>query len=107
MEQKENESKEQKDFESKLDEYANKISTAVGEGVRRVEEAFEKGKESLKTGEGEGGEGVKRMKGSPKTGLILVGFGIVWLLYIAGLFQQPVFPILLIILGLYFLIRNR
>lgn len=97
---------DQKEFEGKLDEYANKISKAVGEGVKRVEEAFEKGKESLKSGEGEEG-GVRKLKGSPRSGVILIGVGIVWLLYIAGLFEQPVFPILLIILGIYFIARNR
>ena len=33
--------------------------------------------------------------------------GILWLLYTFGVFAQPVFPILMIILGLYFIIRNR
>jgi hypothetical protein len=97
---------EQKDFEGKLDEYANKISSAVSDGVKRVEEAFDKGKENLKSQE-DSGEGVKGLKGSPKLGLILVVAGILWLLYTLNVFDQPVFPILLIVLGLYFVIRNR
>lgn len=100
---------DQKEFDSKLDEYANKISNSVGEGVKRLEEAFDKGKESLKSAGGEEGteRGVNGLKGSPKMGLILVVAGILWLLYTFGVFAQPVFPILLIILGLYFIIRNR
>ena len=39
--------------------------------------------------------------------LMLVVGGILWLLYTFGVFAQPVFPILMIILGLYFIIRNR
>jgi hypothetical protein len=98
---------DQKEFESKLDQYASKISNAVNEGVKRVEDAFEKGKENLKAREGDGEGGFKSLKGSPKSGVVLIGIGIVWLLYIAGLFEHVVFPILLIILGIYFIVRNR
>jgi hypothetical protein len=103
---------DQKEFEGKLDEYANKISATVGEGVKKVEEAFDKGRENLKAdaaeGEGEGERGGFRgMKGSPKSGIVLIGAGIVWLLYIAGFFQQWIFPILVIALGIYFIVRNR
>jgi len=97
--------KTQRDFEGKLDEYANKISQAVSDGVKRVEEAFERGKENLKSESAEGGAG--RMKGSARSGIVLIGVGIVWLLYIAGLFEHVVFPILLIVLGIYFVVRNR
>lgn len=97
--------KSQRDFDSKLDEYANKISQVVSEGVKRVEEAFDKGKENLKAGSAEGG--VKGLKGSPRSGIILIVLGIVWLLYIAGLFEHVIFPILLIVLGIYFVVRNR
>lgn len=99
------EGKTQKDFESRLDEYANKISQAVSDGVKRVEEAFERGRENLRAEGGEGG--VKGLKGSPRMGTILIGFGIVWLLYIAGLFEHIIFPILLIGIGIYFVVRNR
>jgi hypothetical protein len=97
---------EQKEFESKLDAYANKISAAVSEGVKKVEAAFEKGKENIKADEN-AGEGVKGLKGSPKMGLIMVVAGIVWLLWTVGLFELKVFPILLIAVGLYFVLRNR
>ena len=46
-------------------------------------------------------------KGSPRLGLALVGLGIVWLLHSLGILQQPVFPILLIILGVYFIVRAK
>lgn len=97
--------KQQRDFDSRLDEYANKISQAVSDGVKRVEEAFEKGKENLRSEGGEGG--IKSLKGSPKSGIVLIGIGIVWALYIAGLFGHVIFPILLIIIGIYFVVRNR
>jgi len=97
---------EQQEFESKLDEYANKISVAVSDGVKKVEAAFEKGKENIKTDEG-AEEGVKGLRGSPKMGLIMVVAGLVWLLWQFGLFELKVFPILLIAVGLYFVLRNR
>jgi hypothetical protein len=97
--------KRQRDFDSKLDEYANKISQVVSDGVKRVEEAFDRGRENLKASDAEGG--AKGLKGSPKSGIILIGIGIVWLLYIVGLFEHVIFPIILIILGIYFIIRNR
>jgi hypothetical protein len=97
---------DQKEFESKLDAYANKISGAVSDGVKKVEAAFDKGKENLKADEN-GGQGLKGLKGSPRMGLILVAVGILWLLYTFDVFAQPVFPILLIIVGLYFVVRNR
>lgn len=97
---------DQNEFESKLDEYANKISGAVSEGVKKVEAAFEKGKENIKS-ESESGEGLKGLKGSPRMGLILVVLGILWLLFTLNFFDQWIFPVLLIIVGLYFVIRNR
>jgi len=46
-------------------------------------------------------------KGTPRLGLILVGLGIVWLLNSLGILAQPVFPILLIVLGVYFIARSK
>jgi hypothetical protein len=97
---------DQKEFESKLDEYANKISGAVSDGVKKVEAAFEKGKENIKA-ESADGEGLKGLKGSPRMGLILVVVGILWLLFTLDFFDQWIFPVLLVIVGLYFVIRNR
>lgn len=96
----------QKEFEDRLDEYAEKISAAVSDGINKIETAFESAKENLKS-EKSFTESVKGVSGSPKMGLILVVLGILWLLHSIGVFSQPVFPVLLIILGVYFLIRNR
>lgn len=95
----------QREFESRLDAYADKISRAVGDGVARLEEVFERGKRNVESDTPE--SGVEGLKGSPRSGIILIGIGIVWLLYIAGLFEHVIFPILLIIVGIYFVIRNR
>ena len=97
---------DQKGFEKKLDEVSEKISKTVSEGVKRVEDAFEKGKQSI----AENPDVAKRWRTiaiSPTGGLIVVGIGILWLLYTLGVFGHPVFPILLILLGIFLIFRKR
>jgi len=118
---------EQKEWEQRLDRAADKVSQVVGEGVHVLEDAYEKGKVTLKeeldarrgptpTTPGatpgasapSGGTGpAPASKGSPRLGLMLVGLGIVWLLHTLGILDQPVFPILLIVLGVYFIARSK
>jgi len=116
---------DQKQWEQRLDRAADKVSQVVGEGVHVLEDAYEKGKATLKdemdTRQGPagsspasgpagtpGGTGpAPASKGSPRLGLILVGLGIVWLLHSLGILDQPVFPILLIVLGVYFIARSK
>jgi hypothetical protein len=124
---------DQKQWEQRLDRAADKVSEVVGEGVRVLEDAFEKGKQTLQdemdarrgpaaatgasgatgdTGTVPGTAGPAAgtgsgSKGSPRMGLMLVGLGIVWLLHTLGILDQPIFPILLIILGVYFIVRSK
>jgi len=118
---------DQKEWEQRLDRAADKVSQAVGEGVHVLEDAYSKGKETLKeefesrrgpssttpgsptgTADTSGGTGAApTVKGSPRLGLMLVGLGIVWLLHSLGILDQPVFPILLIVLGVYFIARSK
>jgi len=118
---------DQKEWEDRLDRAANRVSRAVSEGVHVLEDAYEKGKETLKeefdprreatpsapgaTAETSGPAVTPvtkpALKGSPRLGLILVGLGIVWLLNTLGILDQPVFPILLIVLGVYFIARAK
>ena len=97
---------DQKEFEEKLDGYAEKLSSTVSDGVKKVEEAFDKGKANLHEDIAASGEKA-RFKGSPRMGALLLGVGVVWLLMSLGALHHPVFPILLIIAGIYFLVRNR
>ncbi|NIM20670.1 MAG: hypothetical protein GTO51_10655 [Candidatus Latescibacteria bacterium] len=96
---------EQKGFEKKLDEVTEKISKTVSEGVKRVEESLDKGKQRLRE-DPEAGKRWKALAISPSGGLIIVGVGILWLLYTLGVFGHPVPPILLIIFGLYLIFRK-
>lgn len=128
---------DQKQWEQRLDRVADRVSGAVSEGVRILEDAFEKGKDALRDeprGPGAEGPGVAGTtgaagatrtvgaagstgtagpaestpsRGSPRLGLLLVAIGILWLLHALGILDQPVFPILLIIVGVYFIVRSK
>lgn len=104
---------EQKQWEQRLDRAADRVSEAVTQGVHVLENAFDKGRDTLKDDLGapragsETGTAGSTSKGSPRLGLMLVGLGIVWLLHSLGILQQPVFPILLIVLGVYFIVRAK
>ena len=119
---------DQKQWEERLDRAADRVSRAVTGGVHVLEDAYEKGKETLKE-EFDGStrstdvppaanadaasqsaftpEVKKTSKGSPRLGLMLVAVGIIWLLQSLGVLNQPVFPILLIVLGVYFVARSK
>lgn len=96
---------DQKQFEERLDGLAEKISATVTEGVRKVEEAFDKGKENLNADEGQGGS--RRKVGSPKAGVLLLVFGLVWILNSFDFFDHRIFPVLMIAAGVYLIIRDR
>ena len=103
---------EQKDWEQRLDRAAERVAGTVKDGVRVLEDAYEKGKESLKGESSNAGASAasatgSSKKGSPRLGLALVALGIVWLLHSLGILDQPVFPILLIILGVYVIARSK
>lgn len=118
---------DQKQWEERLDHVADHVSRAVTSGVHVLEDAYEKGKETLKE-EFDGrrspsdapgattettspsafsAESKRVSRGSPRLGLMLVAVGIIWLLNSLGVLNQPVFPILLIVLGVYFIARAK
>jgi len=96
---------DQKEFEDKLDGYAERISQAAGESVKKVEEAFDKGKANLKEDMETRSE--SRFRSSPRMGAILFGVGLVWLLASTGFINHPIVPILLIAVGIFLLVRQR
>jgi hypothetical protein len=102
---------EQKEWEQRLDRVADRVAGGVKDGVRVLEDAYAKGKEGLMS-EARGSttassETSATKKGSPRLGLALVALGIIWLLHSLGILDQPVFPILLIVLGVYFIARSK
>jgi len=102
---------EQKEWEQRLDRMAERVAGSVKDGVRVLEDAYEKGKETVQSetrGTADAAtEGGVVKKGSPRLGLALVALGIIWLLHTLGILDQPVFPILLIVLGVYFIARSK
>ena len=97
---------DQQGFEKKLDEVTEKFSNTVSEGVKKVEETFEKGKESLKS-DPEKTSRWKHLAISPSGGMIIVLVGVLWLLYTFDFFEIKLLPILLILIGLYLIFRKR
>lgn len=96
-----------KHVEDRLDDIANRFSRAMSEGVKRMEGAFEKGIKSVRENPELSRAKIKGFFGSSTGGGILVIVGFVWLFYAIGLLDQPVFPVLVIVLGLYLMYRNR
>ncbi len=104
---------EQKEWEERLDRVADRVAGGVKDGVRVLEDAYAKGKEGLMNESRASSTGTAApettgaKKGSPRLGLGLVALGILWLLHSLGILDQPIFPILLIILGVYFIARSK
>ncbi len=96
-----------KGVEDRLDDIANRFSKARSEGVKRMEGAFEKGIKNVRENPELSRAKIKGFFASSTGGGILLIVGFVWLFYALGLLDQPVFPIMVIILGLYLLYRNR
>ena len=97
---------DQKDFEDRLDGIADRLSDTVSSGVKRLEAAYEKGKDNLKEDMAREGE-KKRLSGSPRLGLFLLIGGFLLLLHIKGLFDNLVLPIAMMAGGIYLIVRNR
>lgn len=105
---------EQKDWEEKLDRAAERVAGSVKDGVRVLEDAYERGREGLfdeargaSAGQAAAPEAGSTKKGTPRLGLALVALGIIWLLHSLGILDHPIFPIILIILGVYFIARSK
>ncbi len=100
---------DQKQWEERLDRYADRTAQAVKKGVHVLEDAFDKSAETIRdetASQSAAGPEAKR-RGSPRLGLSLVALGVVWLLHTLHILDQPVFPILLIVLGVYFIARSK
>jgi len=91
-----------KGLEEKMDEVADKFSKTVSDGVKRMEAAFQ----NVKTDAETRGK-VKGFFTSSTGGVVLIIFGIVWLLHTLGFFAQPVLPIILIVIGVYLMLRYK
>lgn len=92
-------------FEEKMDKATDKFSKSISEGMRRMEESFEQSKKNLQ-GTANISEKYKHIFNYPTGGFILVVVGFVWLMYAVGFFEIWLFPIILIIIGLYMMLKK-
>ena len=93
--------------EDRLDDMADRFARAVSDGVKRLEDAFDKGAEQMRERH-EGGEGrIRSFFASTTGGAVLIIVGLLWFLYAVGLFDNWVLPILLVIVGIYLLQRYK
>ena len=95
---------DQKEFEERLDGYAEKMSQTAADGVKKVEEAFDKGKQNLRE---DMDTDESRFRGSPRMGALLLAAGIIWLLAVLLPGSGWLFPVIVIGGGIYLMIRNR
>ena len=93
--------------EEKLDRFADRFSKAMTDGVKRMEEAFDRGMKSLKDKPEITSGKVKGFFTSSTGGAVLLIVGFVWFFYAVGLLGQSIFPILMIIMGIYLMYRYR
>ena len=99
---------DQKEFEERLDGYAEKMSQTVADGVKKVEEAFDKGKQNLREDmDTDTDTDQSRFRGSPRMGAILLACGIIWLLAVLLPGSGWLFPVIVMGAGIYLMIRNR
>jgi hypothetical protein len=94
-------------IEDRLDDLADRFSKVMSEGARRMEDALDKGVQAVKENPDIAGGRVKTFFKSPTGGAVLVIVGLVWFFYTVGLFDKPIFPILLIVVGLYLMYRSK
>ena len=101
------EGRPKRNVEEKLDDFADRFSKSMSEGVRRMEDAFDKGFQSFKDNPNISSGKVKGFFSSSSGGIFLVVVGFAWFFYAVGLFDNPIFPILMIVLGFFLMYKNR
>lgn len=92
-----------RDFEAKLDEVAERVSQTVSDGVKRLEEAAERVKQSPEFSQGR----AKKFFTSPLGGLVVTIIGVLWFFNAVGLFQSWPVALVVIGVGIYMIYRFR
>ena len=99
--------KTKRNTEEKLDEIADKFSSAMSEGVKKMEEAFDKASDRVKSNPQLSADRIKGFFGTASGAGVLIIVGISWFLYTIGFFSHWIFPILLVAFGIFLLYRQK
>lgn len=94
--------KPKKGMEEKLDEIADRFSKTMSEGIKRMESAFQ----TIRTDAETRGK-IKGFFRSSTGGAVLIVIGVLWFFYTVGLFDQPIFPLIVILIGVYLMFRYK
>ena len=92
-----------KGFEEKLDEVADKLSNTMSDGVKRLESTFENIKDHPENTKGK----VKNFFKTSTGGTVVLINGILRLFLSQGWLNIPLFPIIVIGIGIYLMYRNK
>lgn len=99
--------KTKKSVEDRLDEVADKFSNAMSEGVKKMEKAFDKASESIGSNPELTRDKIKGFFGTASGAGVLIIVGIIWFLYTVGFFSVWIFPVLLVVFGIFLLYRQK
>lgn len=92
-----------KGFEDKLDEMADKFSETMSEGVKQLEGAFANIKDHPEDTKGK----VKNFFKTSTGGTVILIIGILWLFLSQGWLSNAFFPIVVIGIGIYLMVRYK
>lgn len=99
----EQEAEAKKGFEEKLDEMADKFSRTMSDGVKQLESAFANIKDHPEDTKGK----VKNFFKTSTGGTVILIIGILWLFLSQGWLSKPFFPIVVIGIGIYLMVRYK
>ena len=107
VEEEKNGAESKKGAEQKLDEMGEKFSKSMAEGVKRMEEAFDRSMKNLRENPKFVDSGWKGFLTSASGGMFLIVIGAAWLLVLLGVLRLWILPVILIALGFYFMLKKR
>ena len=99
--------KSKKGAEDKLDDMADKFSHAMSEGVKKMEDAFDRASASIKDNPPVTTDKIKGFFSTASGAGVLIIVGLIWFLYTIDFFSTWIFPILLTAFGVFLLYRQK
>jgi hypothetical protein len=94
-----------KRFEERLDEAMEKLNASISEATKRLEDSFEKARRDLENTMPTA-QRYRELLRSEAMWVVLLVLGVLWLLYTLHFFDQVIFPIVLIVVSLFMMLRK-